>query len=189
MSIDVVIQNYNRRLTEGQERFGHGGQQRGAAGKLFEDLFNDLIDCTSLSIAKDKYVRSREINGLTIDNLQVDKHLVKDDQLVIVGECKAYLDVSMLKRAVMDFYSIVRSPDAANLRKVCVLAGQLCGSASSRQYYIELCQELTGLTPEIFTVCSTKQRDGKIQLHDPAFQDNFSLDVDELQRFISWIDA
>ena len=188
MNIDQVIDNYQRRLTEGQQRFGHGGQQRGAAGKLYEALFDDLVSCTSLAVAEDKYIRSREIDGLTIDNLQVDKHIVKDGQLVIAGECKAYLDVSMLKRAVMDFYSISRSPDASHLKKVGVLAGQLCGSAASRQYYIGLCQELTGYTPEIFTVCSTKQRDGKIQLHDPAHEDNFRLDRVELQRFINWIE-
>ena len=187
MSIDVAIENYKRRLTEGQQRFGHGGQQRGAAGKLFEDLVDDLLFDTGRELAADKYVNSRELNGLSLGNLQVDKHIVFKHQIETLIECKAYLDACMLKRAVSDFSEICQSPDAPSVKKLAIFAGQSCISPVTQTFTLDNCQQLTGITPEIFTVNTAKQRDGNKQLHDPRFADNFQLDASELERFVAWL--
>ena len=187
MSIDVAIKNYKRRLADGQKIFGRGGQQRGAAGALFEDLIDDLLFDTGRELAADKYVNSREINGLSLGNLQVDKHIVYRHQIETLIECKAYIDASMLKRAVADFSEICQSPDAPSVKKLAVFAGQACISPVTRTFTLDNCQQLTGITPEIFVINIAKRRDGNKQLHDPRFEDNFQLDVSELERFVAWL--
>ena len=149
MSIDVAIENYKRRLADGQRIFGRAGQQRGAAGKLFEDLVDDLLFDTERELAADKYVTSREINGLSLGNLQVDKHIVYKHQIETLVECKAFIDSSMLKRAVSDFNEICQSPDAPSVKKLAIFAGQSTISPITRTFTLDNCQQLTGVTPEI----------------------------------------
>ena len=187
MSIDVAIENYKRRLADGQKIFGRAGQQRGAAGKLFEDLVDDLLFNTGRELAADKYVNSREINGLSLGNLQVDKHIVFNHQIETLIECKAYIDASMLKRAVSDFNEICQSPDAPNVKKLAIFAGQTCISPVTQTFTLDNCQQLTGITPEVFVVNTAKRRDGNKQLHDPRFVSNFTLDASELERFVAWL--
>ena len=187
MSIDVAIENYKRRLADGQKIFGRAGQQRGAAGKLFEDLVDDLLFNTERELAAEKYVTSREINGLSLGNLQVDKHIVYKHQIETLVECKAFIDSSMLKRAVSDFNEICQSPDAPNVKKLAILSGQACLAPNTRTFILDNCNQMTGITPEIFVVNTTKQRTGTKQLHDPRFESNFQLDVAELERFVAWL--
>lgn len=189
MSIDVAIQNYNTYLAQGQEFFGHGGQQRGAAGLLFEHLIDDLIDCSDRRIADEKYVTSREINGLSLGNLQVDKHIVYNNSIEALVESKAWLDACMLKRAVMDFNEICRSPDAPDVRKLGIFAGQQVIAETTLAFTFDLCEQLTGIKPELFVVNAVKRRDGNKQLHDPRFAKNFELDRSELERFVAWLDS
>ena len=189
MSIDDAIHNYYLHLADGQQRFGNGGQQRGAAGQLFEDLIDDLIECTDRRLAEHRYVTSREINGLSLGNLQVDKHVVYNDEIETLVESKAYLDSSMLKRAVMDFNEVCLSPDAPHVKKLAVFAGQTVIADVTRVFTLDLCHQLTGIKPEIFVVNTVKQRDGNKQLHDPRFGDNFGLDRAELERFVAWLQA
>ena len=187
MSIDVAIENYKRRLADGQNIFGRAGQQRGAAGKLFEDLVDDLLFDTERELAANRYVTSREINGLTLGNLQVDKHVVYKSQIETLIECKAHLDASMLKRAISDFNEICQSPDAPNVKKLAIFAGQTEVNANTQVFTLDSCHQITGITPEIFLVNKVKRRTPRIQLHDPYFADNFQLDASELERFVAWL--
>ena len=189
MSIDVAIQNYNTYLAQGQEFFGHGGQQRGAAGLLFEHLIDDLLDCTDRRLAEQRYVTSREINGLSLGNLQVDKHIVYNDTIEALVESKAYIDASMAKRAVMDFNEICLSPDAPDVKKLAIFAGQSVIAETTLAFTFDLCKQLTGIQPELFIVNVTKKRDADKQLHDPRFGKNFELDRSELERFVAWLDS
>lgn len=190
MTIDEAIENYYTSLSLAQAEFhlpDTGGRRRGSAGALFEDLATDLIACTNRTIAKDKYVRSQTINGLSLGNLQVDRHITYNDHLESLLECKTYLDACYLKRAVFDFNQICLSPDVSDIRKLGIFTGQDCVKPTTRVFTLDLARQLTGLNIEIFVVNTVKKRSSNKQLSDPQFAENFRLDISELQRFVDWV--
>ena len=190
MTIDEAIENYNNSLAKGQLAFANadsGGERRYIAGDLFESLTTDLVACTDRTIAQDKYVRSQTINGLSLGNLQVDRHISHNGAIESLCECKTYLDACYLKRAVFDFNQICLSPDVPDVKKLGILTGQICVSPVTRVFTLDLAHQLTGIDVEIFVVNTTKRRSGDKQLLDPQYGDNFALDISELQRFIDWV--
>ena len=192
MTIDEAIENYNKSLLKGQAAFADpasGGERRYLAGDLFESLTTDLIACTNRTIADDKYVRSQTINGLSLGNLQVDRHIAYKGVLESLCECKTYLDACYLKRAVFDFNQICLSPDAPHIKKLGILTGQICVSPVTRVFTLDLARQLTGINVEIFVVNTSKRRLGTKQLLDPSCASDFALDISELQRFIDWVSA
>ena len=188
MSIEDAIQNYNERLIEGQlASQGRPGKQRGLGGALFESLADDLVACSDRQLAPNRFVTSREIDGLSLGNIQVDKHLEYNGRLETLVECKAYIEASMLKRVVYDFNEVCQSPDGGYVRKLAVLAGQSSIADVTRVFTTSVCKQLTGLDLEIFVVNTAKHRDSTKQLFDPAFSDNFTLDPAEVERFVHWL--
>lgn len=189
-TIDAAIENYYISLAKGQAKFNTpdtGGKRRGSAGNIFECLATDLIACTDRTIATDKYVKSQVINGLSLGNLQVDRHINYDGVLESLCECKTYLDSCYLKRAIFDFNQICLSPDVIDVKKLGIFTGQESMAPTTRAFTLDLARQLTGINVQIFVVNTTKKRNSDRQLLDPAFADDFDLDISELQRFIDWV--
>ena len=192
MTLTEAINNYNASLQATHRLFNQpdtGGERRGDAGLLFEKLATDLIACTDRTISEQKYVRSQVLNGLSLGNLQVDRHIAHNGTLESLLECKTYLDACYLKRAVFDFNQICLSPDAPSIKKLGILTGQISLARKTRIFTLDLARQLTGIDVEIFVVNTGKRRTSTKQLGDPQFAANFQLNRAELQRFIDWVQA
>ena len=190
MTIDQAIQNYYNSLSLGHQLFERpntGGKRRALAGSLFENLVNDLVACTDRSLHKKRFINSRELEGILLPKLQVDKHISYNDQIESVCECKTYLDFCYYKRAISDFKEVLLSPDTPDSLKLAVFTGQRSLDDNSLEFANALSRLETGVTPELFVVNVVKQRDSSKQLCDPQFASDFDLDISELQRFIDWV--
>ena len=190
MTIDEAIENYNLLLTSGHKLFSQpntGGKRRALAGRLFEELANDLVACTDRTIQTKRFIDSRTIEGLFLPKLQVDKHISHNDVIESVCECKTYLDLCYYKRAISDFKEVYLSPDTPDTIKLAVFTGQRALDDNSLAFANAVSRQETGVSPELFVVNTTKQRTSDKQLLDPACADGFRLDKSELQRFIDWI--
>lgn len=190
MTIDDAIENYYTLLAQGQELFDRpntGGQRRAIAGRLFEQLASDLVACTDRSLSKGRFIRSREIEGISLPRLQVDKHIEHNGAIESVCECKTYLDFCYYKRAISDFKEVLLSPDTSDVVKLAVFTGQRSLDDNSLEFANALSRQETGVTPGLFVVNTVKQRYSSKQLCDPQYASDFDLDVSELQRFIDWV--
>ena len=190
MNIDQAIQNYYNSLSLGHQLFERpntGGKRRALAGSLFENLVNDLVACTDRSLHKKRFINSRELEGISLPKLQVDKHISYNDQIESVCECKTYLDFCYYKRAISDFKEVLLSPDTPDSLKLAVFTGQRSLDDNSLEFANALSRLETGVTPKLFVVNVVKQRDSNKQLCDPQFASDFDLDISELQRFIDWV--
>ena len=82
------------------------------------ELLLDLIWKTERSgeSKKNDYISSTSKSGITL-KFQVDRHLYdKNNNMEKLGECKAYLDKSMLKRAYVDFAALnTLFPESKNI--------------------------------------------------------------------------
>jgi len=190
LNIDQAIQNYYNSLSLGHQLFERpntGGKRRALAGSLFENLVNDLVACTDRSLHKKRFINSRELEGISLPKLQVDKHISYNDQIESVCECKTYLDFCYYKRAISDFKEVLLSPDTPDSLKLAVFTGQRSLDDNSLEFANALSRLETGVTPKLFVVNVVKQRDSNKQLCDPQFASDFDLDISELQRFIDWV--
>ena len=190
MTIDEAINNYYRLLTEGHQLFtkpNSGGSRRALAGRLFEQLVSDLVECTDRSLDKKRFINSRQIEGICLPRLQVDKHITYNGAIESVCECKTYLDFCYYKRAISDFKEVLLSPDTTDGIKLAVFTGQRSLDNNSLEFANALSRLETGVTPALFVVNASKQRDSNKQLCDPQYAADFDLDISELQRFIDWV--
>ena len=188
--IETAIENYYRLLTEGHQLFSKtdsGGKRRSLGGRLFEQLISDLVACTDRSIAKRRFINSRQIEGIYLPRLQVDKHITHKGVIESVCESKTYLDFCYYKRAISDFKEVVLSPDTTDGIKLAVFTGQRSLDDNSLEFANALSRLETGITPALFVVNTSKQRDSNKQLCDPKYAADFDLDISELQRFIDWV--
>ena len=94
---------YNQYKKEGQ------GSVRGAVGRLYENLCYNIIKEVdpSLTILKNDYLTLHSKSGqFKLDKIQVDWHVYRGSELLLIVECKTYLDLCYLKRAIDDFETI-----------------------------------------------------------------------------------
>ena len=190
MTIDEAIENYYNLLAQGHDLFqqsGTGGKRRALAGDLFEKLVADLVACTDRSLDDRRFINSRQIEGIFLPKLQVDRHITYNGAIESVCECKTYLDFCYYKRAISDFKEVLLSPDTTDGIKLAVFTGQRSLDDNSLEFANALSRLETGVTPELFVVNTTKQRSSKKQLCDPQYSSDFDLDISELQRFINWV--
>ena len=171
MTIDQAIENYYQLLFEGHKLYHEpntGGARRALAGRLFEQLVADLVACTDRSLATKRFIRSRTIDGIHLPKLQVDRHITYQGAIESVCECKTYLDFCYYKRAISDFKEVLLSPDTGDTMKLAVFTGQRSLDDNSLAFANALSQQETGVTPELFVVNMTKQRDSKKQPMDQS---------------------
>lgn len=190
MILDQAIENYYFLLAKGHKLFNlpnSGGARRKLAGDLFEELVADLVKCTDRSLADKHCINSRQIEGISLPRLQVDRHITHNAAIESVCECKTYLDFCYYKRAISDFKEVLLSPDTQDNIKLAVFTGQRSLDDNSLEFANALSRLETGVTPELFVVNRVKQRSSKKQLCDPQYASDFDLDISELRRFIDWV--
>ena len=158
---------YNQYKKEGQ------GSVRGAVGRLYENLCYNIIKEVdpSLTILKNDYLTLHSKSGqFKLDKIQVDWHVYRGSELLLIVECKTYLDLCYLKRAIDDFETIRKIK--GNVPAI-VFSGQDGVSDDAWGFYRDEYEF------EPFFVNVTKKRDCK----KPIFKTRDPLDVKEVERF------
>ena len=180
-----VISHYNSKLLEAQLKYINeedaGGKVRGINGKLYEQIATMIcmLVNNNLVIKHNDYKREYSPCGEYFNDSQVDLHVYLRDELVLIIECKTYLDKSMLIRAVDEFKNI-RKDHAITSDKVLpsvIFTGQFDVNKNTFGFFNST------NSFDTFVVNSTRKRNSKLPLHktlDP-------LDVNRLQQFADYV--
>ena len=181
-----VISYYNDELVKAGKVYNsgtnQGGKVRGINGKLYETIA--MMICMlvnkNLVIKHNDYINIASRSGLYFIKKQVDLHVYLRDELVLIIECKTYLDSSMLDRAISEFTKI-RKHHAITSDKVlpcAVFTGQQCINEESFNFLHE--EEPF----DMFVTNKTPNRSSKL----PIFQTLDPLNVNVLTQFATYVD-
>ncbi len=172
-----IIENYKNKVSCLQTTYEHSGQGavRDATGVLFETLCDELMNLADPAAKplKNDYKAVKSKSGYILHNLQVDRHVYKNDRLLAFVECKTYLDACFLKRAVEDFKMLLR---VEPLAKCAIIAGQNAVSHNTMQFYRD------ELEFEVFFMNVDKKRSST----KPLWKSYNCLDTSEMSRFVEW---
>jgi len=135
--------------------YPEGGAIRGGSGKLYEEIPTMIINEINPNlIVKQRDNLIAEAGGYVNDGIQVDLHVYEKDKIKFVVECKSYIDSSMLKRAIIDFYEVKKVlGDCPRI----ISTGQLAIKEATLNYHKELAKEF-GVPFELFVLNSNKFR-------------------------------
>ena len=184
-----VIEEYNKDLhmiphmyqTEG------AGKGRNLSGLLYENLISNICKISNLDARRNDYKTSEIIGGYQLKNLQVDKHIYKDNVLVKMVESKTYLDVCYLKRAVDDMIDLHHSPEVNDEVEYAVFTGQKSLAEDSMNFHVEKFKRKTGKTLKIFVFNKNKIRSPKKGIYMEEYKDDFSIDMEVITEFVKWL--
>jgi len=125
---------------------------------------------------KNDYVDSVSKSGAVL-KFQVDRHLYVDDNLVALGECKAYLDRCFMERASSDFSRIKNGVNQKP--KTFILALEDAVGKNAYQYYMD-----EEHIDNVFYLC-----DGKRSPVKPIWRKKFYKPINEkkLDAFITFV--
>jgi hypothetical protein len=188
-NLTEVIKEYNKDLymiphiyqTEG------AGKGRNLSGLLYENLITNICKTFNLDARKDDYKTSEIIGGYQLTNLQVDKHIYKNNILVKMVESKTYLDVCYLKRAVDDMIDLYFSPEVNDKVEYAIFAGQKCLAENSLNFHMEKFKRKTGKTLKTFFFNKNKIRSPKKGIYMEEYKDDFSIDMEVMMEFAKWL--
>tara|TARA_B100001250_G_scaffold380127_1_gene371332 strand:- start:15 stop:659 length:645 start_codon:yes stop_codon:yes gene_type:complete len=162
----------------------NGGKVRAIMGSLFETIAYQicmLVNPNLVILHNDyKTLALEDDDGNVYTNdVQVDHHVYLRDELVLIIECKTYLDKSMLTRAIDNFKEI-RIDHAITSDKVlpcAILTGQNSVN-KNRLGYAKCLQPF-----DLFLLNSTEKRSSK----KPIYQTLDPLNVNKCQRFADYV--
>ena len=188
-NFDTIIEAYNAKVSDlpRLHKEDGGGKARNASGVIFEDFITHLCADNNLVAKKNDYKRTEEIDGISLKNLQVDKHIYAKDVLKKLVESKCYLDACYLKRAVIDFIELEASPDVPDDVEYAILAGQECVSQDSFNYYLAYFKKETGKDLNVFIVNQHKKRNAKRAIYMEQYNSDFQLDIEQVNKFVEWL--
>lgn len=180
-----VISFYNDELVKAGELYisegNQGGKVRGINGKLYETIA--MMICMlvnkNLVIKHNDYIKIASRSGKYFIKKQVDLHCYLRGELVLIIECKTYLDNSMLDRAISNF-QLIRKHRKITTDKVlpcAIFTGQKCINDETFMWQKE--EEPF----DEFVVNSTPNRNSKLPLHETLDP----LDVNKLQQFADYV--
>jgi len=187
-NLDLIIEEYNNAVKNLPKlHMIGGGKARNGSGVIFENFVQKICSSIDLVAKKNDYKKSKTINGYFVKNLQVDKHIYRDGIMVKAVESKCYLDSCYCKRAVLDFIELYESPDVSKDVEYAILTGQSCVAKDSLNYYSAMFTEKTGKKLNVFVINKHKKRSGKRPIYAQEFNDDFQLDINEVNRFVEWL--
>jgi hypothetical protein len=187
--LNFIIDTYNSEvdaLPNIHKNIG-GGKARNASGLVYENLNLRTCQMLGLDARKNDYKRSMIVNGKCLKNLQVDKHVYKNNVLKILLEDKTYLDVCYLKRCVLDFMELDQSPDVPDDVEYAIFAGQNGVGKDAFAYYPAYFEKYTHKKLNMFFVNPQYKRNSKRPIYKEQFRSHFDLDMVEYNRFIEWL--
>jgi|TARA_Y100000310_G_scaffold102782_1_gene100947 hypothetical protein len=151
---------------------------------VFEKLIDDVTKETPSLRSLHNDFLTAEIGGSTYNRVQVDRHIRNSKgKLVAVIEAKTYLEASMLKRLVVDFWQISKSSGVSKNVKFAIVTGQWSVSPKALSFQQELLKKLTGRRVNIFVIRKDKRRNSL-----PFYrQERRDLDFEELNNFNKFV--
>jgi len=173
--MNEIIEWYNNEvstLASLRESDGQGAVRDGI-GKIYETLAQKLINDVdpTLECKHNDYLTKYSKSGkYKVDNVQVDLHVYRGEELLFILESKTYLDACFLKRAVEDFREI---RGIVGDVPAILFAGQDAVSENTFGFYDEECEF------ETFFVNTTKKRSSA----RPIFKTRDPLDEEVLINF------
>ena len=184
-----IIEHYNNEVDSLSllHKNEGGGKARSKSGLVFENFIGSVCDYNNLVSKHNDYKKSEVIDGEQIDNLQVDKHIYRDNVMVKAIESKTYLDSCYLKRAVDDFIDLHNSPDVSDDVEYAVVAGQKCISKKSLGFQLAKFKRSTGKDLKIFVLNQQKIRNPKKAIYMEMYRNDFNLDISEVENFVKWL--
>ena len=189
--MESIVEQYNKEVDALPEihQQGGGGNARNASGLVYENLIKRTCDSLGLDAKKNDYVKTEEVNGYCLKNLQVDWHVYKDNKMKKAIESKTYLDACYLKRAILDFIELDQSPEVPDDVEYAIFAGQnACGDAAFA-YYPAFFKKITGKDVKIFFVNPQRKRSSKRAIYNEEYRNDFDLDNGVYNSFIEWLQA
>ena len=187
--MESIVEQYNKEVDALPEihQQGGGGNARNASGLVYENLIKRTCDSLGLDAKKNDYVKTEEVNGYCLKNLQVDWHVYKDNKMKKAIESKTYLDACYLKRAILDFIELDQSPEVPDDVEYAIFAGQnACGDAAFA-YYPAFFKKITGKDVKIFFVNPQRKRSSKRAIYIEEYRNDFNLDNVVYNSFIQWL--
>jgi len=164
-----------------------GGSARSSSGLAYENLIQRTCDELGLECKKNDYKKTEEVNGYCLKNLQVDKHIYRNDLMRKAVESKAYLDACYLKRAIMDFIELDQSPEVPDDVEYAIFAGQNACGKDAFTYYPAYFKKITGKEVKIFVVNPTRKRSSSRPIYNEQYRQDFVLDQVVYNEFIEWL--
>jgi len=189
--MESIVELYNKEVDALPEihQQGGGGNARNASGLVYENLIKRTCDSLGLDAKKNDYVKTEEVNGYCLSNLQVDWHVYKNNKMKKAIESKTYLDACYLKRAILDFIELDQSPEVPDDVEYAIFAGQnACGDAAFA-YYPAFFKKITGKDVKIFFVNPQRKRSSKRAIYIEEYRNDFNLDNVVYNSFIDWLQA
>lgn len=204
--VDSVYHNaaqsfFNKHQSKLQKIYDEKGEGavRNATGKLYEGMVDEIISIRQngfvSKVGADDFISTKYEHptiGIIAEqnNLQVDRHIWKNNERYAFVEAKTYLDKPYLERAVSDFLEIKRSLDMSGAEtrhiKFIVFAGQNALSDDSLNVQRAKFWTESAINPEdridmsIFFIAKNKRVSNK-----PLYANKFDLDYDEITRFVN----
>ena len=185
----IIIESYNKEVDALPyiHYNGGGGDARNASGLVYEKLIKRTCDHLELDAKKNDYKKTEEVDGLCLDNLQVDWHVYVKNVMRKAVESKCYLDACYLKRATFDFIELEQSPEVPDNVEYAIFAGQNACGDKPFAYYPSLFKKLTGKDLNIFFVNPKRKRNSKRAIYMTEHRKNFDLDMGIMNEFVEWI--
>lgn len=181
-----IYNNSIKKLPETHKMLG-GGKARNSSGEIFETFIKNICESRNLVALKNDYKRAEPINGVSLTNLQVDRHIYLDGVMIRAIESKCYLDTCYLKRAVMDFTELTKSPDVPQNVEYAILAGQECVSDNSLNYYRSYFKHKTNKDLNIFIINKHKKRNATRAIYMEQYNKDFEIDEQEVLKLVKWL--
>lgn len=166
---------------------GGGGKARNASGLVYENLIKRTVEAMGYEPRKNDYKSTEEVDGVVMNNLQVDWHIYKEGVLRLFVESKCFLDSSMLMRAVIDMIELHNSPDTPDDCEFAIFGGQDACKKESLVYYRAFFKKHTGKELNVFFVNPQMKRSSSRPIFDASFRDLFTLDSKVYNSFVNWI--
>lgn len=188
-NLDFIIESYNLEVKNlpRLHMIGGGGKARNGSGVIFENLIQRICFSIGLKAKHNDYKRSEEIDGIQLKNLQVDKHIYRDGVMIKAVEGKCYLDSCYCKRAILDFMQMCKSPDVPKTVEYAIFAGQTCIADETFQFQKAFFKRETGKDLNVFVINKHKKRNGSRPIYKEEYNADFQLDVEEVKRFVEWL--
>lgn len=178
INLKEIIEFYNaeiRSISKKYHKLGQGAT-RDLMGKLYQNLCLKIIQSIdpSLEVRQNDYLTLKsKSKKFFLNNIQVDWHVYRDNNLLMIIECKTYLDACYLKRAIDDFETIRKIKKSV---PAVVFSGQNAVGKNAWGFYNDEYKF------DSFFVNTQKRRSG-----NPVYKSCDPLDEKELRRFIEYV--
>lgn len=177
-AVNEIVDYYNlevKMISKNYKKLGQGAV-RDLMGKLYQRVCEMIIKSVdpSLEIKSNDYLTLHsKSKKYKLDNIQVDWHVYRKDTLVLIIECKTYLDVCYLKRAIEDFETIRKVQ--RNVPAV-IFSGQNAVGQNAWDFYNDEYRF------DCFFINTEKRRS-----KNPVYKSCDPLDTEEIRRFAEYV--